>query len=164
MGAYALEAGTVMSAIQVELAGPTKLGRLYPQIVEGVLSLESAPRRQWPYGVNVDYSLILDLDSSHTLAHVELLDEKRLWKVVDPFPDKPYITRKANLVFPKHIIEHEIFEQPVKVVTDKRKDHVLIWFGGTLREAAAVELSENCLALVEDNQLLGFYVTLVSPS
>lgn len=145
----------------VELSAPTQAGRLFPKYDNEADLLEVCSRvpRPWPFGVNADSLVIFDIDSDRTLANFDLIIPKRYWPVAKP-DERPQVSRKADLVFTKETLEHKNFLLSVYVKTNNDRSLLTIRFGEAEGKAQAVELSEACIALVESNRLVGFFLIL----
>lgn len=155
-----MEAVTEM--IDVELAKATEGGRLYPRYVRDakILAVESRLQQQWPYGINIDNLIILDITETRLLANFDVHMPRRLWKQVDPFPDPPNSRLRADLHLSQQAIEQKFFTEDVEITTNTDRSKVLIRIGNAPPEETGVELSEQCTALVAARTLLGFRVDL----
>jgi hypothetical protein len=150
-----------MKEILVELGLPNANSSLYPHYDEEVdlIIVESRVHREWAYGINIDSLLILDIDVDRTLAHFELIIPRQRWKVA-PDLHKPRALHEVSIRFAKESIQHKYFELPVVVKTDRKRSCVYILFGSEQQAASWVALSDPCLALVDQNHLLAFFVDL----
>jgi len=152
----------VIEMIDVELAKATEGGRLYPRYVRDskILAVESHLQHEWPYGINIDNLIILDITETRLLANVEVHMPRRLWKHVDPFPDPPNSRLQADLHLSQQAIEQKFFTVNVAITTNTDRSKVLIRIGNAPPEETGVELSEHCTALVAEHTLVGFRVDL----
>src|SRR5262245_54257999 len=104
-----LESGTmeIKTMIKVLVRSPSKRGRLYPRYDKeaGILAVESRDPRPWPYGVNIDGSLVFDADGDGLLANFDLHVRADLWQrtsariLVWP-PD----VKTGDIVFPEETL------------------------------------------------------------
>lgn len=148
--------------LRVEVRAPSENGRLWPRYVvdSGILVLESRVLRPWPYGVNVDNVVICDLDADRVLANVDIQAKRRVWRRVSPFPEGPTAAERGDLALSVGTIKHRFFHPPVDVRSNYDRSRVLVWFSSRRKASRAIELSPRCFALLHDDCLLGFYVTL----
>ncbi len=149
--------------MRVNLREPTAPGRLYyhfdAEIDKHILLIKSAINRRWAYTVNIDNRVLLSIDTGRILGEVEVIVPKRSWKVDTTLPI-PHASQSADLEFVEVTHRHEFLELPVKVMTDLAQSYAYILIGSMEQEPVRVELSEKCFALVADDQLCGFFVTL----
>lgn len=147
--------------ILIELRHPTERGRLYPRYVEGagILAVQSSVTRPWPYGINIDGMMVLDIDEDRVLANVDLHLRRSLWRVEKTL-ERRVPSRKADIAISEESIRQKSLSLPVKVVSDAARRCVAISFPESLNSADAVELSPGCLALVRGDELLGFQIDL----
>jgi len=146
-----------MRGVPVTIAPATEAGRLYPRYANtiGIFTLESAPPRAWPHGVNIDGTIILDFDKDRVLARVELLAPMSAWKSKDATAQP--IGRPADLRLSGNISGNLSFDWPVIVSKDVQRDEARVEFGGEFNRAVA--LSNSVVALLEDDRLSGFWFT-----
>lgn len=149
----------------VEIDQPTELGRLYPRYDQesGILVAENPIRRDWPYGVDIDGTVVFDLDKDRRLANVDMMLRREIWEVSDDIVSKkPSVLKAGDIVFSPEAIHHKSFSLPIKVLTNKRKTKVLVLFGPSAEGTQAIEMSRQCLVLVRATILLGFWINLKS--
>jgi len=152
-----METRTV-NAIIVEIGPATDIGRLYPKYNEsvGILAVESKVKRPWPFGVDIDGRIIIDLDERRVLSNFDLHIPKNRWTKElrkDPLPQG----RPGDLILSRETIETKSFSLPLRVSCDELCHEVSIQFGARAPDRA-VELSSACLALVCQSELVGFFV------
>jgi hypothetical protein len=147
-----------MTGLRVVVRPPTPEGRLRPRYVTGVkfLVLESqlAP---WRHGINIDAHLILDLDEAMTLAHVEMLGS--------PFHEMPGLRQTfdtpapaGDLAFAPDVVARQGWDLGVGVHKNIEAGIVRIGIGPANEEDRAVALSDDCRALLKNDELIGFLV------
>ncbi len=146
------------NSLAVELGEAPTAGRLYPRYDDAadLLVVESQVRRDLPYGVNVDSLVLFDLDAERKPVDFELLRPRRLWQVVEPFPETLRSLGPADIVFAEATVRREHVRLPVHVITDAERSRVRITLGRGRGEVQAVELSLDCAALIVGEQLVGF--------
>lgn len=144
--------------LAVVLHEATTAGRLYPRYDDAadLLVVESLARPDLPYGVNVDSLVLFDLDSERKPVDFELLRPRRLWQVVEPFPETPRSIGPADLAFTEATVQRKHIRLPVHVITNAEHSCVRITFGRGRGAVEAVELSAQCMALIAGEQLIGF--------
>lgn len=144
-----------MSAIKIATRPPTSAGRLYPRYERGakLIALESRVARRWPHGVNVDGTLVFDLDEERVLANLDIHVPRDQWMenrdVAWPGP-----ASKADIVFDEATVETKAFTLPVEVLTDSGRRVVEVVIGAR-GPAERWELSESCYALTRGDALVG---------
>lgn len=148
-----------MSGIHVDFTPPTAAGRLYPRydVEAGIVAVESRIARPWPYGVDVDGTLICDLDEDRVLANFDLLVPVESWSEAGGL-HWPIRAREVDLVFDTDTVERKSFSSPVEAFTDPDRRLLDIRIG-TVEPQEAWVLSEGCVALTRGDELVGFIVT-----
>jgi hypothetical protein len=148
-----------MTGIPVSVAPPTAEGRLYPRYQNsiGILTLNTNAIRPCPFGINVDGCLTFDFDDKGVLAGVELMLPMSAWK------------GKASTSAPSGAAGNLLLSAPERAPTDYwwpvtvsknvQTDAGRIGFGSGDYNRS-VRLSENCFALLLDDELTGFWFTL----
>ena len=147
-----------MNALISEVGPATDLGRLYPRYDEsvGILAVESKFKRPWPFGVDIDGRIIFDLDERRVLANFDLHIPKNRW-IKESRKDPPLRGRPGDLMLSLETIKTKSFSLPLRVSSDELCREVYIQFGSKAPDRA-VELSSACLALLCQNELVGFFV------
>ena len=144
--------------INVLIQPPTKRGRLYPRYDKdaGILVLESREPRAWPYGLDIDGVIVFDIDETRVLANLDLHMRADLWeRTSSPFwPNK---VKSGDLAFPDEMLKVKSFHLPLRVRTNPNVHYIRIDIGE--REIQEyIALSDECLALVTEDQLVGFLI------
>lgn len=153
-----------MTNIHIQLREPTDQGRLYyhpdKQVEECLVYLRSPINRRITYSVNISGGLvILGADQNGILKDMELNLWRRNWQEGDI--NVTCLSRvEADLQFINLPTKHYELELPVNITRDKSCSKILVSFGKTKNLSKAIILSENCEALVYNNQLQGFIITL----
>lgn len=148
-------------AIRVMPRQPTVRGRLYPRYDRdaGILIAESRVPREWPYGVNVDGNLIMDIDADRILANFDLHIPAHRWKV-STLPTMRHREGDADLEFLPETIETQSYDLGMSVTTNHTRSLVFIAFGPSLETCNCFGLSERCMFFTRDDELMGFLVLL----
>ncbi len=151
-------------SLTVVVTDATTAGRIYPRYDDAadLLIVERLVRPDLPYGVNVNSLVLFDLDSERRLVDFELLRPRRLWQVVEPFPETPRSVGPADIAFTEAAVDREHVRLPVHVITNAEHSRVKIMFGRGRGAVKAVELSADCQALIAGERLVGFDV-VISP-
>lgn len=153
-----------MKSIQVHLQEPTAKGRLYvshvPETQSDVLVIKSRVRERFFCTINVSTEVLLDLDANRILTSVTVLNPIRLWRVTSPMR-LPRTVQAADLQIEARQ-KAESIDLPVLVTTDESKSFAYVQFGEIPPNAIAVALSEECVAIISEDQLRGLFVTLVA--
>jgi len=147
-----------MNAITVEIGPKTDLGRLYPRYDDsaGILAVESKFERPWAFGVDIDGRIIFDIDERRVLANLDLHIPKKRWKK-EARKRPPERCCFGDLIFSQKTIKIKSFSLPLMVSSDELCREVHIQFGSSTPDRA-VGLSSSCLALLYQNELVGFFV------
>jgi hypothetical protein len=156
----------VVNSIKVELRPPTVRGRLHARYVPSarvIVAYSSADIADLAPGgdfINVDGSLVLDVDSELLLVGVEFLARKDVWTVRGPYlPGLP--GREADIALSAEAPrQRDTFDAPAGIVTDESRSYALLLLNeeDDAENVEAIELSSTCLALVRDGLLVGFYL------
>ncbi len=151
-----------MSGLAVETRAPSEKSMLVPSYDDesNILTIESPVERPWPFGVNIDGLVLLDLDDERVLAAVELLIPRSRWKKVDALPTWPLFKKRSDLILKPDVVATKMHRLPVSVVADKLGKDVLISFG-SLEPDHWVHLADNALAAIRDGELQGFRIRLL---
>ena len=147
-----------MNGIEVVVTPSTAAGKLYPHYEEeaGILTLESNIRREWPFGVDVDGSLVFDLDERRILANFDLHVPRDRWeKYTGQSPS--VVAQPGNLEFTEETIKQKSFSLALRVRFDEDKSRMRIELGDHQADRM-VALSESCIALLKKTELVGFLV------
>lgn len=123
--------------------------------------LESKVREIWPHYVNIDNFVLCDLHENGVLTEVEILaGRKGSWSVAHPF-EIPASSIEGDIEFTRGTVEQKLFlDLPIEVTTNEKRTHLSIAFGKPADKLTWVELSEKCLAQIDEDRLLGFLVRL----
>jgi hypothetical protein len=152
----------ILDSLRVRLQEPTALGRLYyqnyPSIESSITFIRSAIRRQDVYTINLDSTVIFGVDQDKRLKDVDFMISKSIWKVA-PVPE-PQPLQAADIVFTEVQNEHAYLVLPIRVVTNESKTYAHIVFDEEEPEGDWIALSEQCLALIAEDQLKGFHIWL----
>lgn len=145
-----------MSRITVAVRAPTPAGRLYPRYdpETNYLIMESKVARPWVEGFDIDALITLDLDKDLVLANADLHMPMRSWKrglrhIFD------WSAPAQDLAFTRSTLDQPEIDLPVRCTADVDRQIVHIEIGTTLHDRA-ISLSERCLALLKEDQLVGF--------
>ncbi len=145
-----------INGLEVIAAPPTAAGRLYAAMWDDIgLLIESDIDRDWPFGLNIDWLLLFDLDANRILAGVELLFPQSRWSKVNhiAFPTAP----PGDLKFSTATTAAAQFNLAVRVESDG-DGNVRIEIGAKQSPDRMVGLSETCVALIAHDRLIGFVV------
>lgn len=147
-----------MSGIRISVLPPSREGKLLPKYdaESDILSASSPVTRDWPYGVDIDGNIVFDLDAARVLANFDLHVGRRLWErtAAHSWPDN---APRGTLVFSPDAIERKSFTSPLRVKYSESQGVVRIEFD-TLAPDRMLGLSDDCIALLARDQLVGFVV------
>ena len=151
-----------MNAIEIALREPAEKYKLYPRYDKeaDILEVRSKVSRIWQFGIDIDGTIIIDIDADGVLANIELLIPQHLWKPMKSPIGPLQVSRASTLIFTEQSLRHKSFSLPLEVTTDLSRSYVHIRFGQEKQKALWVALSQSCLALVEKSYLLGFHIAL----
>ena len=149
-----------MSGIEVDIRRSTEAGRLYPYYdsESEILVLESRFEREWTYGVDVDGSIVFDLDSDRILANCDLNIPMRLW-ARDLELVWPKDIRSGDIAFSKDTIAKKSFNVPLAVQLGHSGRYARISIGEAPPNKL-IALSELCVAQLARDELVGFLIKL----
>ncbi len=148
--------------IRVRLRAWSERGQLVPRYdPEGnILVLDSPVFRPWPYGVDIDASIILDIDADGILASVEVLLPRSRGKAARPM-ERPAIAGWGSVEITEEARRQKSFDLPILVQTNEDRSRALIYLDRPRDPLQAYALSDSCMVLIEEGWLRGFYVELV---
>lgn len=153
-----------MENILVQFRQPTISGRLiYEYDVQTdphLIFIKSAVRKRRMGRVNISSEILLGIDHEQIIESIEFIIPKRSWKVV-PLSEFPLLDFAANLALTQETLNQNYFEFSVKVTTDEIHSYMNIIIGEQEQGGIWVELSKQCLALVIENRLKGFFIRLL---
>ncbi len=150
-----------MNGIPVKLRAPSARGRIFPRYDEESRLIIAGNQQvsDWPIGVNIDTTVILDAGPDRILASVEVIFRRELWSMEHDFV-APEVGAAADIEIREEALIDPDYFIPVNVSTNAARSAARVMFGTLSEGAVSVELSEHCLALVEDDRLRGFYFDL----
>lgn len=150
-----------MKNIVVSVGPQTTSSKLYPRYDKEaeVLAISSTVQNSWPFGVDIDGTIIFDIGADNVLANIDLLVPKKMWKEKWGI-DLPRPSRSGGLMFSQETITQKSFHLPIDITTNKSKSIVSIVFGEKPPDQTVVSLSEKCFALLNGKLLNGFLVLL----
>lgn len=115
---------------------------------------ESRVERPWPFGVDIDGTVIFDLDADRRLAGIEMLIPADRWTegigpLFSQFPPA------GDLLFTQETVLVKSFSRPIRVTRDTAQNliHVQI---DSHRTTQLVALSNACVAHVSESTLVAF--------
>jgi hypothetical protein len=147
-----------MKEIAVTTRPATREGRLYPRYDDeaDILVVESKIPREWPLGVDIDGTIVFDIDQARVLASFDLHVGRRRWRsnLLLSWPAK---CGPADLVFEPEAVQQKSFNLPLRIEWSPKARLLRIGFGeeGPTRQIA---LSDRCVACVSAGSLRGFFV------
>lgn len=155
-----------MHCPSVILPAPTGAGSWNPSYLvdSKLINVERKNQRKFRYQVNVDSVLIFDLDLNGIVMAFELIIRRDRWKIREPFPSRPLTSRKADLGFTKESIARKFYDLSapgIVVETNQLKTSVRFFLCLESSRPEPIELSQRCIAFVEDGQLVGFHLDLI---
>jgi hypothetical protein len=158
----------VSEGLDVDLRQPSPGRPLLPRYdAESELIVVERPvRLRSRHQVNVDDVLIFDVAENGLIVDFDLMIKMRLWRVREPWPPRPRATRRADLGFAAETIARKFFNATVIpwIVPETNQQRTAVRFvihpEGPHTEP--IELSERCIALVNEGRLVGFHLELPS--
>jgi hypothetical protein len=149
-----------MKRILVQQKPKTSFGRLYPRYDDdsGILAVESRIKRPWPFGVDVDGTIVFDLDEARLLANFDLHIPRARWERSLPEEQSFATAEAADIEFTDETVRQKSFHLPIRARTDAGARRLLVQIGDA-RPTNSVALSERCVALLAGNELVGFLIT-----
>lgn len=131
-----------------------------------ILAVSSNVDADWVFGVDIDGSIVFDLDSSRRLVNFDVHIPMSLWKPcrLGAWPDS---VEKGSVLFARETVAHKSFHLPLRLLYDDARQLVLVEIGtgstagSRIGQPQTVALSDCCIALVIRERLAGFLVRLV---
>jgi hypothetical protein len=148
--------------INVQLIDPVEGGHLYPRYVEDahLLAVEAtAPPVPWPLGITVGGSVVFDLDEERILVNFDVHWHRDNWIGLSAWV-RPKAACRARLRFTEETLRRGDFHGAVVVTTNPDRTEVRVQLDRPAGAGEWVELSDRCLAWLEGDRLLGFYLKL----
>lgn len=149
-----------MIEIQVRLRPPTGAGRLFSRYDEEsrILVAESTVQRPLPFGIDVDGTIVFDIDKASVLATVDVHIARERWKrkQLDALPPQRTV---GDLEIAESAIQHKSFNLPLAASCDESGRNLCIELG-RLKPDRVVVLSASCSALLASDVLSGFVFKL----
>jgi len=147
-----------MNKIRV-LIGPSKdEDKLYPRYdrESDILTITSVVTSKWEYGIDINGNMVFDIDSNLVLRNVDLHIGKKMWDtgISQLWPQN---ATAGCLIFSYEVIEKKSFNIPINVRYDNIQDVLRVDFG-IEQKSRAILLSEDCIALLSGDLLVGFLV------
>ncbi len=152
-----------MDMITVRVVPATEGGELYPQYdrESKLLEVGSVVDQEWPYGFDVNGTIIFDVDREHILTNFELLIPRSYWKETDRVVF-PKVATVGSLQIPVETLGRRTFNLPIGVGACPGKNKVLVIIGHKFEPVKFVQLSPQCIAcLTQKTELNGFYLNLI---
>ena len=145
-----------MSGIRVFTKRPTEKGRIYPRydVEADILSVETHVDCQWKFGVNVDGTIVFDLDNDRVLVNFDVHVPRRLWRKARDIT-WPKTAKSHDIVFSEEAVIQHVFSLPVTVNVTNSLDQVRIDIGTGCVDYF-VSLSDQCVGLLGAGELKGF--------
>lgn len=166
---YSLEVRKPLNELHIKLREPTTRGRLYyctdPDVADHLIYLRSlAPSKEIGHSINVKGGTVLfGADEYHLIRSVEVIIPKHHW-VIDPllYPPNPNKLADIELIEVSHRKEWiEWQNRSITVISNEIGSYIKIVFGEPETTANWIELSEQCLAMVIEDRLNGFFIKLI---
>ena len=177
-----------MNEILINLVSPTDLGRMYyspsrSKISYPLLYLESPISRKMDYAIVIKTNIVLMFDSDGILINVEFSLPHQAWKNHSKFEDElPTPSSVADLKFigvqssRKKMVQPRLVKRKsgftfnhydlenisTEFYTDTQFTFAKVILCKHTPLSTWVELSNNCMALVSENYLKGFFINLRS--
>lgn len=145
-----------MSLPRISIGSFTKAGRLHPRYdaESGILVVSAERSTEWCYGVDIDGTVVFDLDHQGRLVNFDVHVRRQLWKRCT-LPPWPHERTTGSIVFQQETIRTKSLNLPLELRFDEGKNFLHVALGS--REAdSRLELSTDCLALLSHMHLVGF--------
>jgi len=124
-----------------------------------LLTISSKGTRAWKYGVDIDGTIIFDIDTYRILANIDLLIPRRLWHVL-PALEAPRAIQQVDVMFSEATIASKSFHLSMKVNTDITRTYIDVSFDELIGHSTWYALSGTCFARIIEDQLCGLFVIL----
>ena len=119
------------------------------------LAAESASTKPWLYGVDINSTVIFDLDEDRVLVNIDVHAARPRWRRTrgGSWPEN---ARAGCLMFARSAVKHKSFNIPLRLDYDGSAGILHLRIGEPRAHTMAVRLSDRCVALAADGELLGF--------
>lgn len=126
-----------------------------------LLTVRILTEPHWPYGIDLDGLVIVDLTAARAVANFDVLMPRERWAIGLPFePVAPRSSAKAaRVIFSQAVVAEKSLVEPVAVYasSDRRTVQIVV---GSPSKPRFVPLTRSCDVLVEGQILAGFQVRL----
>jgi hypothetical protein len=116
--------------------------------------------------INVSNVLFFDVAEDGLIISFYLMIGKDIWQIREPFPPKPRPLVRADLAFTEETIVQRFFDATVTPwiipETNPQRTAVRFFIHPAGPHTAPLELSDRCIAFVDDGRLVGFHLELAS--
>lgn len=146
--------------IKIKLNVHSWLGDLTPAYDKeaGLLTITSSSITEWVYGIDIDGTVIFDINKDHILENIDILVSAELWDVTETVK-KPVIKTEGKIEIEKESLLIKSFHCPrLKVLTNYNKTAISLLFDSKNTSYHGIQVSKWCVALVDQNTLIGFYI------
>jgi hypothetical protein len=166
MGAREIQAVREISASALRFitVPPTHGGRLHVRFdSDGSLEIQTNEDVEWPYGINIDNSVVLDFDESRRLANIDVLAPPDAWEVFAEIGRFVSRGKPADLLVSEESLEETFREDPVDFFTDAHRTVLIVSIGKVFPwndGSKVVELSSACAAVLAEGVLTAIIIHL----
>ena len=150
----------MINMIKIKLNTRTNLGDLTPKYDReaDLLTVTSSSITEWTYGIDIDGTVIFDINENYIVENIDLLVREGLWEI-DVNLKRPVTRAEAKIEIDKESVLIKSFNCPnLKVLTNSDKNIISLLFDDSVSDFQGIRVSKYCIALVKENLLLGFYI------
>ena len=156
-----------LDEIRIRLLEPTDVGRLFyqpdPETEPALTHIQNRLDFQRVCIININSTIIIDLGQNRIIRFVELNIPQKFWKQNMDFI-LPEPSRAADIQVVGRMRKYAFLEKPAWAITGEELRYVFLSCGEPTAGGIWVALSDQCLALIQEDCLRGFFVWLKSRS
>jgi hypothetical protein len=155
-----------MNDILVKKTKSTEYGFLIPKYDEesAILEVTAKKSKDWVYGIDIDGSLIFDIDKDLLIENFDVCINKKYWKKIDKFPNYELVDDTShNIVIDKKCVKTKSFNyKDLIFLTDKKHENLMITFNLSNHDRILRmhKISSKCFCFINDDVLKGFLIDL----
>ena len=144
-----------MNFIQVEVVPTALEKKLYASFDPATQILSAASKHEcdWPYGIDIDGSIVFDMNECREVVNIDLLIPPKMWSR-ERFEVEKVDARQGALKIDVETIKTKSLSLPLKVYYDKSANSIYVAIGKNCATSSVI-LSESCSAFIAGGELVG---------
>lgn len=147
--------------IRVTTKAATPAGRLWPIYDDeaGVLEIGSRVPADWPFGIDIDGTMVFDLDQSRRVANIDVHVGRRMWKTGLRWSWSGRAVPR-DLILDEETVRRKSLSVGLEVRQSEDGRRIEIELGSGGQQGGAVALSDDCWAVLDGPILVGLCLFL----